>query len=191
MERTELVNTGSFCGSLKIWLFKFYIYREGRYSQRHCLLRFYCYYSLFHILKKHRKSIQPETLWPKGIAFNHIWQFEAPVLERSVPSSQLLISKFPVDRVQCCFRKKSRLYYTTCVLTCFSPFQLFETQWTIARQAPLSLGFSRQEYWSGLPCTTPGGFPDPGIKPGSPALQLDSLPSSLSKKDIKKIKPLI
>ena len=41
------------------------------------------------------------------------------------------------------------------------------TPWTVARQAPLSTGFSRQEYWSGLPCPPPGHPPDPGIKPGS------------------------
>ena len=49
--------------------------------------------------------------------------------------------------------------------------------WTVARQAPLSMGFSRQEYWSGLPFPSPGDRPNPGIKPGSPALQADSLPS--------------
>ena len=43
----------------------------------------------------------------------------------------------------------------------------FETKWTVARQAPLSVEFSRQEYWSGLPCPSPGDFPDPGIKPSS------------------------
>ena len=55
-----------------------------------------------------------------------------------------------------------------------------ETLWPIARQAPLPIGFSRQEYWSGLPCPPPGGLPDPGIKPvslASPALQADSLPA--------------
>ena len=50
------------------------------------------------------------------------------------------------------------------------------TPWTVARQAPLSVGFSRQEYWSGLPFPSPGDLPDPGIKPRSPALQADSLP---------------
>ena len=44
---------------------------------------------------------------------------------------------------------------------------------------PLSMGFSRQEYWSGLPFPTPGDLPDPGIKPGFPALQEDSLPNEL------------
>ena len=47
--------------------------------------------------------------------------------------------------------------------------------WTVAHQAPLSMGFSRQEYWSGLPFPSPEDLPDPGIKPGSPALQADSL----------------
>ena len=47
----------------------------------------------------------------------------------------------------------------------------------IAYQAPLSMGFSRQEYWSELPFPSPGDLPDPGIEPGSPALQADSLPT--------------
>ena len=51
--------------------------------------------------------------------------------------------------------------------------------WTVAPQAPLSMGFSRQEYWSGLPSPSAGDFPDPGIEPGSLALQADSLPSEL------------
>ena len=51
------------------------------------------------------------------------------------------------------------------------------TQWTVVCQAPLSMEFSRQEYWTGLPCPSPRDLPDPGIKPRSPALQADSLPS--------------
>ena len=51
------------------------------------------------------------------------------------------------------------------------------TQWTVACQTPLSLGFSRQEYWSGLLLPSPGDLPDPGIEPGFPALQADTLPS--------------
>ena len=54
----------------------------------------------------------------------------------------------------------------------------FVTLWTIACQAPLSMEFSRQEYWSGLPCPPPGDFSNPGIKPAAPALQVDSLPLS-------------
>ena len=45
----------------------------------------------------------------------------------------------------------------------------------VAHQAPLSMGFSRQEYWSGLPFPSPGDLPNPGIEPGSPALQADAL----------------
>ena len=56
----------------------------------------------------------------------------------------------------------------------FSRVQLFATPWTVAYQAPLSVGFSRQEYWSGLPFPSPGDLPDPGIKPGSPAFQADA-----------------
>ena len=54
---------------------------------------------------------------------------------------------------------------------------LFMTVWTIACKASLSMGFSSQEYWSGLPFPSPGDFPHPGIKPRSPGLQADSLPS--------------
>ena len=52
-----------------------------------------------------------------------------------------------------------------CVLNCFSCVWLFVTPWTVACQAPLSVGFSRQEYWSGLPCSPPGDLSDPGGNP--------------------------
>ena len=51
------------------------------------------------------------------------------------------------------------------------------TPWTVVPQALLSMGFSRQEYWSGVPFTVPEDLPDPGIKPRFPALQADSLPA--------------
>ena len=51
------------------------------------------------------------------------------------------------------------------------------TPWTADCQAPLSMGFSRQEYWNGLPFPSPGDLPDPGIKPQSPALEADALTS--------------
>ena len=54
---------------------------------------------------------------------------------------------------------------------------LFATPWTVAYQAPLSTGFSRQECWSGLPFPSPGDLPNPGIETGSPSLQADALPS--------------
>ena len=58
-----------------------------------------------------------------------------------------------------------------------SRVQLFATPWTVVCQAPPSMGFSRQEYWSGLPFPSPGDLPNPGIEPRPPALQADSLPS--------------
>ena len=67
-----------------------------------------------------------------------------------------------------CMHAKSLQLYLTLV-----------TLWTVVLQAPLSMGFSRQEYWSGLPCILPGDLPDPGIKPMSlmsPALKTSSLP---------------
>ena len=54
------------------------------------------------------------------------------------------------------------------MLSCFSHVQLFANKWTVAHQDPLSMGFSRQEHWSGLPWPPPGDFPDPGIEPVSP-----------------------
>ena len=57
-----------------------------------------------------------------------------------------------------------------CMCCHFSRVQLFATSWTVARQAPLSMGFSRHEYWSGLPFPSPGDLPDPGIKPASLSL---------------------
>ena len=58
-----------------------------------------------------------------------------------------------------------------------SHIRLFVIPWTVVYQASLSMGFSRQEYWSGLLFPSPGDLPDPGIKPRSPALQADALPS--------------
>ena len=72
------------------------------------------------------------------------------------------------------------LHIRVCVLSSFSCVQLFVTLWTIAHQALLSMGFSRQEYWSGLPCPPLWDLPNPGIEPVtpvSPALLEDSLPT--------------
>ena len=65
----------------------------------------------------------------------------------------------------------------TCMPSHLSRVQLFVTPRTVARQAALSMGVSRQEYWSRLPFPSPGHHPDPGIEPKSLALQVDSLPS--------------
>ena len=59
--------------------------------------------------------------------------------------------------------KQNRAY----VLSCFCHVQLFVTLWTVARHTPVSMGFSKHEYWSGLPCPPPKDLPDPGIQPAS------------------------
>ena len=58
-----------------------------------------------------------------------------------------------------------------------SHVQLFATPWTVVYQSSQSMGFSRQEYWTGLPFPSPGDLPNPGIEPGSPTCQADALPS--------------
>ena len=60
-------------------------------------------------------------------------------------------------------RASTYQFVCACVLSCFSCIQLFATLWSVAHQAPLFMGFSRQEYGSGLPCTPPGDLPDPGM----------------------------
>ena len=81
----------------------------------------------------------------------------------------------PPSMLQCPLRTATM--GTACMLRHFSCFGLFSTPWTVACQAPLSMGFSRQEYWSGLPSPPPGDLPDPGIEARSSALRADSLPS--------------
>ena len=66
------------------------------------------------------------------------------------------------------------------MLSHFGPVRRFVIVWTVAFQAPLSIEFPRQEYWSGLPRPPPGDLPNPGIKLGFPALQVDSLLPELS-----------
>ena len=80
---------------------------------------------------------------------------------------------FPLFYWVVCFSKFCPFYewhlclgfYNVCALSCFSHVRLFATLWTVAHQAPLSMGFfSRQEFWSGLPCPPPGDLPDSGIE---------------------------
>ena len=65
--------------------------------------------------------------------------------------------------------------------------RLFATPWTVAYQAPPSMGFSRQEYWSVLPFPSPGDLPDPRIEPRSPALEADTLTSEPPEKICKRL----
>ena len=91
-----------------------------------------------------------------------------------------------------CWRRYYRCVTTECnnlrsEVKSLSRVRLFAAPWTIAYQVPLFMGFSRQEYWSGLPFPSPGDFSDPGIEPRSPALQADALPSKPPGKSICKV----
>ena len=78
-------------------------------------------------------------------------------------------------------------FFSTCMHILFNAIS-----WTIARQAPLSVGSSRQEYWSGLPCSPAGDLSDPGNEPGSPALQVESLlPSHQGSLNIRRNHPKV
>ena len=83
----------------------------------------------------------------------------------------------PVERIYWSHKTESSLVVVVVVFSCKVASDS-ESPWTVAHQGPLSMGFSRQEYWSGLPFPSPGHLPDPGIKPRSPALQVNSLPLS-------------
>ena len=107
--------------------------------------------------------------------------FQARVLEW-VPISFSRGSSRPKDRIRAsCISCIGRqiLYHSTTMkylkVKSFSRVRLFATPWTVAYQAPQSVEFSRQEYWSGFPFPSPGDLPNPGIEPRSPALQADAL----------------
>ena len=88
---------------------------------------------------------------------------------------------FEMEFIDILKKKQNRnLFNFACMLSCFSCVRLFATLWTVACQAPLSMGFSREDYWSGWPLPSPGDLPHPGIEPmppEAPALQADSFSS--------------
>ena len=85
------------------------------------------------------------------------------IMNSLLPTSDLLKKVGKTTRL---FKVKVRVK-----VKLLSHVRLFAIPWTVAHQAPLPMGFSRQEYWSGLPFPSPGDLPDPGIKPRSPALR--------------------
>ena len=104
--------------------------------------------------------------------FNRFWYTQKLKNHWSHDSKQLL-HKFSLKKMwsltgllwQCC----------CCLVTEVMSDSVMTPPWTIACQVPLSIGFPRQEYWSGLPCPPPGDLPNPGIEPECPAWQVDSL----------------
>ena len=83
---------------------------------------------------------------------------------KPLPLSTLCLATV-VDRPSSPALDKSSMFWQVCMLSRFSCVRLFVILWIVAHQAPLSMQFPRQEYWSGLLCPPPGDLPDPGIKP--------------------------
>ena len=104
---------------------------------------------------------------------------QAAAVMRQLSSGVLLKERFPdLSEVQVSCRVYSLAYFCVLVAQSCDPMDC------IAHQAPLSTGISRQEYWSGLPFSSPGDLPNPGIEPRSPALQAGSLPSEPPRKSL-------
>ena len=99
--------------------------------------------------------------WEQSLAHGECWELGLfiPLLQNTC-SLPTLISLSFFKCISSCHSACG-----TSVLCCFSRVRLFVTPWTVAHQAPLSMGFSRQGYWSGLPCPPPGDLPDPEIEP--------------------------
>ena len=112
--------------------------------------------------------------WRNLVGYNPLGHEESDTTERLHFHFSLSAVLYPVPW----FILLHSIYILLCVgARSVSHVQLFVTPWTVARQAPPSMGFSRQEYWSGLPFPSRGDLPDPGIKPRSPAFQADTLTS--------------
>ena len=142
----------------------------------------------------HRPRLTPpETVSPAAPDFQHRADFQQGQQYMVTSPSVLLALCFPaVAGVPPCTRVKRVSASRRCPepITCrgfissplHPPWCFFATPRTVDHQAPLSMGFSRQEYWRGLPCLSLGNLPNPGIEPRSPSLQADPLPSEPSGK---------
>ena len=106
------------------------------------------------------------SLWKLEVSIlspcNHMSSKQVPVTVQLLKTGSFHFPMQPTWGMSKTPRPFMRVYWV-----CFSPVWLLATQWTVAHQAPLSVGFSRQEYWSGLPCPSPGNLPNPGIKSAS------------------------
>ena len=128
-------------------------------------------------------SISPSNEHPGLISFRMDWldilavqrTLKSLLKHHSSEASIILHSAFFIVQLSYSYMTTGK----TIALTRLSHVQLFATPWTVAHQVFLSMEFYRQEYYSGLPFPSPGSLLKPGIKPGSPALQADSLPSKL------------
>ena len=126
-------------------------------------------------------SISPSNVYLGLISFRVDW-FDILAVQQTLKSLfQHHSSKAPILQCSAFLMVKHSYPHMTTGKTMsvksFSWVRLFVTPWTVALQAPLSMEFFRQEYWSGLPFPSPGDLPDPGIEPGSSTQQADALPS--------------
>ena len=108
----------------------------------------------------------------------------------SILSLGLYIIYIIIYKIILVSNKNLKIIFLKVNVKSLSNVQLFATLWTVAHQAPPSMGFSRQEYWSGLPFSSPGDLPDPGFELRSPTLQADSLPSEQDKFPLNNLRDL-
>ena len=116
-----------------------------------------------------------------AITFKTVWwdTFTAKILGGALSLREILLEDYPWIREERRFLYLflAPLFAVSEWVKSLSRVRLFATPWTVTYQAPPSMEFSRQEYWSGSPFPAPGDLPDPGIEPGSPALRADAVPS--------------
>ena len=131
-----------------------------------------------------------DSLWPHGLYS----PWHSPGQNTGVGSCSLLQGIYPTQELNPGLLHHRQVYHLSRqsspnhpIAKSLNRIRLFATPWTVTYEAPLSMGFSRQEYWSGLPFPSPGDLPDPGIELGSPALQADALTSEPPGKQFYKV----
>ena len=107
-------------------------------------------------------SCLENTHWQKSLVGCCIWSCKELDMTERLRTAEII--------PDCTFLSRILRFRTVKKVKSLSCVQLFVTPWTVADQAPPSMGFSRQEYWGGLPFPSPGDLPNPGIEPGSPTL---------------------
>ena len=112
----------------------------------------------------------PNIIWKLYFISKHVWGTQNIAWLQA-------FDKYPCVYIYICVCVYIYIHMKWSEVKSLSRVWLFATLWTVAHQAPLSMGFSRHGYWSGLPFPSPGDRPNPGIEPRSPTLQADTLTS--------------
>ena len=134
-----------------------------------------------------KTSVYRRLIWENGLSLMTVWAFCLVWLWFLVC---FLNQNHKLAQITYSFNRNEKgVCVCVCVRVCISRSVVSNSAipFTVARQAPLSMAFSRQEYWSGLPCLSPGGLLNPGIEPRSPALQADSFLSEPPRKPEKSV----